>query len=86
MKSWYQIDKRQANGELIVYHMVKANNRTSALLQYLGIEADMLRGINKPAGPDNYIVVDTFKNKKFVLNARTLKDKSFYIEVTRVTQ
>jgi hypothetical protein len=85
MKTWYQIDKRQANTELIEYKMIKANNRHLALRQYLGKTVNFIN-VNQRANADDYIVTEGFKNGKFVLSARTLGDKSFYIEVTRITQ
>ena len=86
MKSWYQIDKRTATGELITYEMVKANNRITALKQYLGENVNFV-GLNQSADNKNdYILVETVKNGKYVYNARTLHDKSFYVEVTRVNE
>jgi len=72
---WYQIDKRETNGELIEYKIIRAKNRKNAIYDYL---------VNANLNINNYAISEVFINGSFVLSVNGLYDKECYYEVITV--
>ena len=71
-KHWYQIDRRQDNGQLDGYDMVQANNFDTALRSYLGDEYK------------DYNISKKQINGRTVVTAHCPAETSSYLEITRV--
>ena len=69
--NYYQIDRRDENGKLEGYDMVKSININTALQEYLG--ADYV----------DYKITQNYINAKLVITARCPHETSGYLEISK---
>lgn len=73
-KSWYEIDRREAGGELDGYDMVKGGNLKEELKRYLGTDYK------------DYVKRHKRVNGRVVVTATCPRKTSGYLEIARVSQ